>query len=405
MNILYVTPSYKPAYNLGGPIISVSSAAERLVQRGHKVVVYTTNSDGVGNLDVPVNVSVMVDGVEVWYFQYIEPLKKLFPFWDYFSQSMGYRYIQNFSRILRSRMDKFDLVHTHAVWAYTTLVAGKVAIQNRKPLFYHQRGEFHPERLKYRSLKKRLYLKYFIRPIVSQATMLIALNKAEENNYQALGFKRPCRIIPNGIETTQYYQETINNDFGNIPIEPHNFVILFMSRMHPFKGADFLVNVFLQIAHQFPDAILIMAGPDEHGLTSDLIKKIQIAGLEGRVFFPGMVSGQHKKNLLARANLFCLPSKGEGFSMAILEALASATPVVISPGCNFPEVSSCGAGVVIDKNITIWARNLTDLMKRPKHLHLMGNNAVKLVSKYYTWDKVIDMLETAYLDGISQFEE
>ncbi|MFN2177559.1 MAG: hypothetical protein ACK2U3_16560, partial [Anaerolineales bacterium] len=51
LNILYVTHGYKPAYRLGGPVMSVSGAAEELVSRGHKVVVYTSNSNLDKKLD------------------------------------------------------------------------------------------------------------------------------------------------------------------------------------------------------------------------------------------------------------------------------------------------------------------------------------------------------------------
>ena len=108
-----------------------------------------------------------------------------------------------------------------------------------------------------------------------------------------------------------------------------------------------LLSAFRKIQTQFPEASLVMAGPDEVGIVARLKAEVAAAGLEKRIFFPGMVSGDEKLDLLARADIFCLPSEAEGFSLAVLEALASSTAVVLSPGCHFPEVKAAGAGEIV----------------------------------------------------------
>lgn len=294
LNILYAVPEYVPAFNIGGPVISLSAVAENLVNRGHKVIVYTTNSNGVDDLDVPLNQPVMVNGVEVWYFPRFEIIKKIFPFWKYFSQSVGYRYSPGLARKVRLTLTNFDLVHTQAIWAFPSLIAGRKAIQSSIPLFIHQRGELHPARLDYRSLKKRVYLELFVRPILDRATMLFALNSAEEKNFQNLNFTRPCRVIPNGINVEEFTQKPDQKDLDKYSIQPEQFILLFMGRMHTFKGADLLVQAFLNHAGKYPDSVLIMAGPDEQGFTSNLVELVSDHNLENRVLFPGMVSGKFR---------------------------------------------------------------------------------------------------------------
>ena len=93
-----------------------------------------------------------------------------------------------------------------------------------------------------------------------------------------------------------------------------------------------------------------MAGPDEWGMVEKFRQEIMKCGHGKRVLFPGMVTGEAKQGLLARADLFCLPSDAEGFSMAVLEALANSTAVLLSPGCHFPEVERAGAGRVVSLN-------------------------------------------------------
>ncbi len=402
MSILYAVHAYKPAYRVGGPILSVSALAEALVGRGHKVVVFTSNSNLDEDLEVPTNQPVMINGVEAWFFRRTEPLKRLFPFVSYVSKSMGYLYAPALGTVLRRRINEFDLVHTHIPYVYPTHVAGRVGLRAGKPLFYHQRGVYDSERLKFRSVKKRLCIAAIERPIMRRATTLIALTEAERNSYRALGVNTPCRVIPNGIDTHAYYRNPTGEYARLLPIRPGQIVILFLSRLHPIKGPDLLLESFLKIGCQFPKAALVFAGPDEWGLEAQFRERARAAGLADRVIFPGMVSGRLKLDLLARADLFCLPSVGEGFSMAILEALASGTPVMISPRCHFAEIEARSAGWIVERSVDEWADKLSGILREPGKLPKAGEAGLRLVKSCYTWEKVTTQIEDAYREGITR---
>lgn len=64
----------------------------------------------------------------------------------------------------------------------------------------------------------------------------------------------------------------------------------------------------------------------------------------------GPIYGRDKYAALVDATCFCLSSRQEGFSMAILEAMACGIPVVISENCHFPEVAQARAGLVVPLN-------------------------------------------------------
>jgi glycosyltransferase involved in cell wall biosynthesis len=113
-----------------------------------------------------------------------------------------------------------------------------------------------------------------------------------------------------------------------------------------------------------------------------------------------MVTGTTKLNLLARADVFCLPSVAEGFSNAVLEAMASVTPVMISPGCHFGEVEAENAGLVVERDLEKWMSALYSLLGNPAKLVNMGRNAFDLVEKKYAWLNVVSQLEETYREGI-----
>jgi len=402
MKILIASVGYKPAYRLGGPIHAVSAAAERLARNGHEVTVFTTNSNLGEDLDVPINQAINVDGVQVWYFKHEEPLKKWLPFVPYLSKSVGFLYAPAMRAQLERILPSVDVVHTQMPFIYPTYAAGRAAIRHKKPLFYQQHGVLGPEHLKFRGAKKRLYINIIERPLMKSATTLIALTETEVGNYRALGVKTPCRVIPNGVDIAGFRPSGDRSSCSVYGILPEDLVILYMARLHPTKGADSLISAFLTMQKKFPKAKLVMAGPDEWGMVQKFRKEIVKAGAGDRVLFPGMVSGKAKLDLLARADLFCLPSGAEGFSVAVLEALANSTAVLLSPGCNFPEVEAAAAGLVVRPEPGIIAKALIKLLTNPEKLKEMGRRGRDLVLRNYSWDTIADQLIEAYAEGIER---
>ena len=403
MRILFTVHGYKPAWRYGGPMISVPALAEALTRRGHEVVVFATNSNLDQTLDVEPNRPHLVDGVQVWYFEKEEPLQRLFPRVAYLAKSMGVLYSPKMREALARVVPTTDLVHTHLPFIYPTYAGARAAFEHRKPLFYHQRGVFDPERIKFRAVKKTLYLKLIEVPILRKATTLIALTAAEVESYRGLGVSTPCRVIPNGIDVHDRAPSAASDSLARLGIRDDHTVLLFMSRVHPIKGADKLLAAFLAIAQAHTEALLVLAGPDEFGLEAQFREQVARAGVQSRVLFPGMVQGELKQHLLARADLFCLPSDAEGFSMAILEALAASTAVLISPGCHFDEVAEAGAGQVVTPTRDALADALRSLLADRGQLRAMGEKGRALVRARYSWETIADEFVATYEEGIDRF--
>jgi len=397
LKILFAIHAYKPAWKFGGPAISVSSLAETLVKKGHKVFVYTTNSNVYEKLSVLPNVPHDINGVKVWYYDYNNHIQSLFPFIPYLAKSVGFLYAPLMKQNLLRTIRFIDIVHTQLPFAYPTYLAATVAHKNNIPYFYSQRGVLNLKRLKYRSLKKKLYLYAIENKILKRASALVALNEDEMISYQALGLRNPCHVIPNGINVENYWQEHRGIAQKEYAIPDSAKVLLYLGRIHWIKRVDCLLDAFLHISNKFLQAVLVIAGPDESGIANMLLKKARDYGVADRIIIPGMVTGDLKKDLLARADLFCLPSEEEGFSIAILEALASQTPVVISDGCHFNEVEKYSAGAVSSAKPSVLSRVIDDFLSNPSILPQMGENGLQLVKQKYTWDLIADKHIDMYL--------
>jgi glycosyltransferase involved in cell wall biosynthesis len=370
-------------------VASVSAAAELLARRGHQVTVLTTTANLDEDVDVPVGRAVDVDGVEVWYFRRDEPLRKWLPFVPYLSQSMGFAYSPDFRGALDRFVPQADVVHTQMPFVYTTYAASRAALRHGKPLFYHQRGNFLDTHLSRRRLKKRIYIALFEKPVLKRASMLVALTGAERDAFKAIAPDTPCEIVPNGIvlpAPVDGADERVEQRWG---IPRHAQVILFLGRLHPWKGAPETVDAFERVAAAHPDAWLVMAGVDEIGLA-------QRGAASGRVIFPGVVVGAGKDDLLERADLFVLPSQGEGLSMATLEAMAHGTAALLSPGVNLPEARDAGAAVIAERDVSALSAAMSELLGDRDRLRIMGEAGRRFVQANYSWDGVIDRLIELY---------
>jgi len=396
MRILYVTPAYKPAYRMGGPIASVSAAAEHLAARGHAVDVVTTNANLDEDIDVPLGQPVVVDGVTVRYYGRSEPLRKWLPFVPYLSRSMGYTYAAGMREALEELVPRHDVVHTHMPFVYPTYAASRAALRHGKPLLYHQRGVYLPTHLSRRRGKKEIYIALFEKPIMRRAAALVALTEAERSAFRALAPETPCEVIPNGVDVPLPDAGAAARVEARHGIPRDATVVLFLARLHPWKGLDELAGAFAAVEREIPDLYLVLAGVDECDAERRWRPIAERDGFAERLLFTGAISGSVKSDLLHRADLFSLPSQGEGLSMSVLEALAHSTAVMVSPECNFPDPEREGAGLTVPKEPAAMADALRRLAGDRDALRRMGAAGRQLAIRRYSWDVVTDRLIDLY---------
>jgi glycosyltransferase involved in cell wall biosynthesis len=254
----------------------------------------------------------------------------------------------------------------------------------------------HPWALQQKRWKKLLALGLGWRRVLRRAAFLHLLNIEEKVTVERLLLDCPLEVIPNG-----FFPEKMNCSTKGLvsPAEMAKWMdrpyILFLGRLHHVKGLDYLADAFAIVAQRNPEIDLVVAGPD-YGMLQQFEAHVFRLGISQRVHVVGMVFGANKYAAIRNAVCLCQPSRQEGFSMTIIEALASGVPVVISKDCHFPEVEEIGAGHVVELNAMSIANALLQIVDNGEWRKIAGQKARELVLSKYTWPKIAERSIAVY---------
>ncbi|HTJ95298.1 MAG TPA: glycosyltransferase [Pararobbsia sp.] len=254
---------------------------------------------------------------------------------------------------IRSNRARFDAVIVHGIWQFHSFAAWAGIVGTRTPLFVFPHGMLDPwfERAyPAKHLKKRIYWALLERWVFDRANSVL-FTCEEERELARRPFLNPRhRLAVNGFGIDSVPAEidtarAIDAFRRAYPTTAGQRVLLFLSRIHEKKGCDLLIDAFADIAARDTSLCLVMAGPGEAPLIESLKRQADARGIADRVLWPGMLSGELKWGALAAAEVFVLPSHQENFGIAVVEALASRTPVLITNRINiWREIQASGGG-------------------------------------------------------------
>ena len=300
-----------------------------------------------------------------------------------------------------------DVVHVHGIFDhYAHVVSGQV---RGKPYVLTVHGALLDRAITGKSpLRKGLYLKSIGALILKNASIIHLLNQEEKH-----GLEKACslkgndyagkvRIIPPGIDLSEFSSLPPVNSFKRrFPELRNKRIILFLGRLHRIKGLDILVDAYERVAPRYDDVRLVLAGPENDGYGKKIRVRLEDSGLMGKVLFPGMLEGRDKLEAFVDAEIFVLPSYSEGSPMAVLEAMASGTPVVMSDRVGFRgEIERNRAATIVETNTESLAAGITALLHDGDERNRIAQNARRMAEDCYNIDTVADRMIEAYEDAI-----
>lgn len=308
-------------------------------------------------------------------------------------------YAPDLARAARELLPSVDVVHGHGFYVYPNFAVGRRARRLKKPLVYHPHGMLEPYILHRARIKKALVHLLFENANFRKARLWRALTLREADQIRACGVKGPIVISPNGVHLDEFDDpDTASLPLPFAPALDGERTLLFLGRMHVKKGLDLLMEAWTRLEPWKRRWRLVIAGPDESGLQQGL--EDWAAGLpQGAVLLPGPLFRDYRLAALRSATAFVLPSRSEGFPIALLEAMACRLPVIATHGCNLPEIEQAGAGWLCESDAESIADAIKHLMYASESgIEQRGTAGRRLVEERFEWSRAAEPLLQACRD-------
>ena len=385
MKILQIVPSVSLVY--GGPSQMVLGLSQALANQGTEVTLITTNSNGDAGqppLDVPLGKPIQEQGYTTIYFP-CSPFKR-------------YKFSLDLLKWLSDHAANYDVAHIHALFSPVSTFAARVARQQKLPYILRPLGTLDPADLQKKKLLKKLYGSLLEKPNLANAAAVHFTSEEEARISERYGTKTKDLIIPLGVDIPAALPAptTARQKLGIDEAVP---LILYMSRIDPKKGLDLLFPTLQTLQQEGLKFHFVLAGsnPQDAAYENSIKAEINNSSLAEVSTIVGFVQGETKLALLQDANIFILPSYYENFGIAVAEAMATQTPVLISDRVHIWEsIKDAGAGWVTSCNQEKLTETLRNALQNPQDWEQMGQNARNLVQDKYSWDAIALQLISAY---------
>jgi glycosyltransferase involved in cell wall biosynthesis len=399
MRILLVIFGVAPRY--GGLSVMGPELSRELMRQGHEVSIYTTDADGPGHLDVPVDRPVISEGVKIHHFR---------------GWSLPGTFVisPGLWRALRDTVTHYDVVHSWSVYGFANTAAAYWCRKRGVPHMVFPHGSLDPFLLRRNPFRKWLFTKLFAERDYRLASAVL-FNTAEEmrlaSSWPGLRasagqvVKGPKRfVVPVGIDASWLREpdlaagERLRSKFPGLK---GRRLVVCLGRINFKKGLDILAHAFARIARDRDDLHLVVAGPDSEGYGQKVRRWLADGGVLEKTTFTGGLQGEERLAAVQQAEVFALPSYTENFGGVVTEAMASGVPVVISDQVNiWPDVSRAEAGLIVPCDVEATAQALRAILEDPERGKQMGSNGRRWVAEHLPWTVVAAQMANAYEEVI-----
>jgi glycosyltransferase involved in cell wall biosynthesis len=226
------------------------------------------------------------------------------------------------------------------------------------------------------------------------ATLVIAPSEATLAECRAHGFDPDrLRLVPWGIAAEPVGLDEVEGARRRYDLGDR--YVLWTGTIEPRKNLPVLLDAFRRLDR--PDVRLVLAGPQ--GWNEDL--GARLAPIEERVRAVGFVPPRDLRALYAGAEVFCFPSRQEGFGLPVLEAMAQGTPVVTSSGTATAEVAG-DTGLLVDPaDVGALTQALAALLDDPGRRQRLGAAGRQRAVHDFSWSATAERLDAVYAEAVS----
>ncbi len=302
----------------------------------------------------------------------------------------------------RKNLKQYDVVHMHVYRTFQNIVLYYYCRKYKIPYVMDAHGSV-PYFIK-KNLVKKLFDKFIGKSILKNASFLLAESKKGVEEYK--------KIIP-GLLDSQLrivYPSFDLEEFARLPdqgrfrksqkLSSEVNIVMFVGRLNPIKGLEFLIRSFAKFASNSPNSKLYIVGEDEGaGYKASLVDIAKGYQLEDSVVFSGFLTGHDKLSAIIDASVLVQCSRQEQGPRVPFEAVLLGTPVIVTKHTGSGEmVAQFDAGQVVEYNNTEQlSQSLQSVIDNLEYARNRTNKAAIKIKESMSMEKVVSQYWVLYL--------
>lgn len=369
MKIVFIGQKGIPV-KAGGVEKHVNDLAVKLVEKGHDVSVYTrpsyTDSSlkeyrGVKLISIPSIPTKHLDAISHTFFACLDII---------------------------FRRD-FDIIHFHSIGPSSLIWLVKI-FKPHTPVI----ATFHTQCYHHKKwgVFARFFLKMSERICCYFSDRVITISRSL-HRYAKEKYGIDATYSPNGVNPMKKVSaDEISERWG---LTKDSYIVS-VGRLIQHKGIHYIIEAYKQLK---TDKKLVIVG--DGFFTDKYVQQLEeMARGNENIIFTGTQSGRVLKELFSNAYMFIQPSESEGLSIALLEAMSYATPVLVSDIDENREAVDDAGFYFKNKNIADLRFKMDEMLVKPTEIREKAQKALERVEKHYSWNSiVVDVLEV-YEDAL-----
>jgi alpha-1,3-mannosyltransferase len=216
-------------------------------------------------------------------------------------------------------IDDFDVIHVHAIdfFADSAALAKTIGV-HRKPIVVTTHGGIFHTRA-WTGVKK-IYWRAVLKRTLNVVSAVVAVSDRDAALFGSIVPADKLLTIPNGIDPA----------FSAARASRIRGRVVCIGRVTSAKAIDNVIDLIAGVSGEFADLELIVAGPDEDGTSTALLRHAESRGLRSRVRILGELALDELAKLVASAHLLVSAAPHEGFGITTVEALSAGVPVLVT---------------------------------------------------------------------------
>ncbi|MEX0427029.1 glycosyltransferase family 4 protein [Nocardioides sp. DS6] len=402
--------SYRSKPHVGGQGVYVRHLSRELVRLGHTVEVFSGQpypdlDEGVGLTKVP-SLDLYAEP-DPFHNPRLSELRDLTDVEEWLRMRTGafpepLTFSRRVVKLLAARRDEFDLVHDNQTLGTPLLRIEELGLPLITTIHHPISFDRRIELASAEGWKRRFGVRRWYSFVGMQAKVARRLRRILTPSETS---KRDI-VTEFGVDPARVTPILLGVAPGFVPpTEPRvpGRILAMASADAPLKGIGTLLEAFAKLRTERDVELVLVSRPKPGGITEQLIDQL---GIAGHVRFVHGLSDDELVALMGSAEVACVPSLYEGFSLPTAELMACATPLVVSRAGAIPEVvgpDGLCADLVTPGDVGELEQALEALLDDPERRQRYGAAGRARVEELFSWHAVAEQVVAAYVDVLADF--